>query len=106
MITISDIAAEKGKEVLASEGKHQWGFRVFLAGSSCCGPSFGMDLTENPEEGDKAIEKNGLKVFVDKSALPKLEGMEIHYVEQGENSGFVIRGNQPSSCGSSCSSCE
>ncbi len=105
MITISDIAAEKGKQLLESEGKPGWGFRIFLSGSSCCGPSFGMDLIENPIEGDDTVEKNGLKVFIDKNAMPKLEGLEIHFVEEGENSGFVIRGNQPSSCGPSCSSC-
>ena len=27
------------KEILESEGKSEWGFRFYTAGSSCCGPS-------------------------------------------------------------------
>ncbi len=102
MVAISDVAAEKGKEILASEGKTDWGLRIFTAGGGCCGPSFGMDITEHPVEGDETLEKNGMKVFVDKTASEKLNGMEIHFVEEGENSGFIIRGTQPSSCGPGC----
>ncbi len=50
MVAISDVAAEKGKEILASEGKTDWGLRIFTAGGGCCGPSFGMDITEHPVE--------------------------------------------------------
>jgi iron-sulfur cluster assembly accessory protein len=109
MVTISETAATKGKEILTSEGKPDWGLRVYLAGSSCCGPSFGMDLTEQPVDGDNVIEKDGLKVFMDKGASEKLEGMEIHFIDDGKQQGFVIRGDQQSSCdtshGSGCSSC-
>jgi Fe-S cluster assembly iron-binding protein IscA len=96
MITITDFAAEKGKAILTAEGKPEWGLRVYLSGSSCCGPAFGMDLNEHPSEGEKG-------------ASEKLKGMEIHFMDDGEQQGFVIRGNQPSSCspqeGSGCSSC-
>jgi iron-sulfur cluster assembly accessory protein len=105
VIKISDEAAEKAKEILAAEGKAGSGLRIFLAGSSCCGPSFGMDISDNPDDNDETFEKNGLKVFVDKTASEKLNGMEIHFVSEGDQQGFVVRGNTPSSCGPSCSSC-
>jgi iron-sulfur cluster assembly accessory protein len=107
MVMLSDSAIEKSKQILSAEGKPEWGLRIFIAGNSCCGPSFGMDINEHPMENDEIIEKNGLKVFVDKNAAEKLNGMEIHFAESGENSGFIIRGNQPSSCSpdSGCSSC-
>jgi iron-sulfur cluster assembly accessory protein len=107
MVKISDTAAEKGKQILTAEGKSEWGLRVFLAGSSCCGPSFGMDINEGPTDGDNVVEKNGLKVFLDKGALEKLEGMEIDFIDDGQQQGFVIKGGQqPSgSHGSGCSSC-
>ena len=73
MLKISDIAAEKAKEILKAEGKEGWGLRVFIHGSGCCGPSYGMDLDENPAEGDETVEKNGLKVFVDKDASASLK---------------------------------
>ncbi|PKL52322.1 MAG: iron-sulfur cluster assembly accessory protein [Nitrospira bacterium HGW-Nitrospira-1] len=108
MLKISDTAAEKTKEILKAEGKEGWGLRVFIHGSGCCGPSYGMDLNENASEGDKIIEKNGLKVFVDKEAAEKLGNKEIDYIKNEQGEGFVINGNEPpaaSSCGSGCKSC-
>jgi iron-sulfur cluster assembly accessory protein len=102
MLKISDAAAEKGKQILTIEGKPDWGLRVYVAGSGCCGPSFGMDINEHPSEGDEVIEKKGLKVFVEKQAGEKLDGMELDFVESGENSGFVLKGKQNPSCGPGC----
>lgn len=103
-MTISDTAAEKGKEILSAEGKSHGGLRVYMAGGGCCGPSFGMDINEAPMEGDEVIEKNGLKVFVDKAATEKLKDLEIDFVTEGENQGFVIRNPYPPSCGPGCGS--
>ena len=106
MVNISDAALDKAKEILNSEGKADWAFRFYTAGRSCCGPSYGIDIVENPEEEDQIIEKDGVKVFVDKTASESLSGMEIHYVVDGEREGFVINNPNPSSsCGPGCSSC-
>ncbi|GBE04943.1 iron-binding protein IscA [bacterium BMS3Abin10] len=106
MFKITDLAVEKAKHILSVEGKTGWGFRVFMAGSSCCGPSFGMDIAENPTDGDKVVEKDGLKVFLAKDASEKLDSMGIDFVDKGQQQGFVITGGQPSSCstehGGSC----
>ena len=102
MVKISDEAAEKGKQILNVERKTEWGLRIYTAGSSCCGPSFGMDINEHPAEGDEVIEKNGLRVFIDKTASEKLDGMELHYIEEGDSAGFVLKGGQQSSGGSAC----
>ncbi len=105
MVTISDVAVEEARKILSMEGKSHWGLRVYLAGSSCCGPSFGMDINEHPAEGDEIIEKDGLKVFIDKTASEKLNGMEIHFVNEGAQQGFTITNkNQPPSCGPECGS--
>ena len=104
MLKISDIAAEKAKEILKAEGKEGWGLRVFIHGSGCCGPSYGMDLDEKASEGDETIEKNGLKVFVDKDASASLSSKEIDFIKTEQGEGFVINGDEPPSKGSSCSS--
>lgn len=107
MITISDVAIEKAKEILEAEGKTEHGLRFYTAGSSCCGPSFGIDIVENPEAGDDVIEKDGLKVFVDKAASEKLDGMELHFIDDGEKQGFTLTGNPPaSSCAPGDSGCK
>ena len=107
MVNISDAAASKSKEILEAEGKAGWGFRFFTAGSSCCGPSYGIDIVENAVDGDKTLEKGGVKFFIDAPTLDSLKGMEIHFIDEGDKQGFVINNPNPTtppSCGSSCGS--
>jgi iron-sulfur cluster assembly accessory protein len=106
VITISDAAVEKAKQILAAEEKADWGLRVYTVGGGCCGPSYGMDIDEKPGDNDDVMEKNGLKVFVDKDTSKKLEGMNIDFIDDGEKQGFVITGGSAPSCGPSCTSCE
>lgn len=103
MITITDLAAEKLKKVLDEEGKSHWGIRLYIAGGGCCA-SYGLDLAENSSENDKVIEKNGIRLFVDKESMPAVSGMTIDYVDDGMRQGFILSGGQ-SSCGPSCTSC-
>ncbi|MDO8747388.1 MAG: iron-sulfur cluster assembly accessory protein [Thermodesulfovibrionales bacterium] len=105
MITITDVAAEKAKQILTTEGKADWGLRVYTAGGGCCGPSYGMDIDEKPGDNDDVVEKNGIKVFVDKDTSKKLEGMNIDFIDDGEKQGFVITGGSAPSCSPSCTSC-
>lgn len=103
MLTVSDTAAEKSKEILNAEGKEAWGLRFYTAGSSCCGPSYGIDIVEEPVDGDEVIEKNGTRFFIDKEAVKTLKGMTIDFIDDGERQGFVLTGGQ-SSCGPGCGS--
>lgn len=104
MITITDSATEKIKKILSVEGKPTWGLRVYIEEGGCCGPSYGMDLDENPGKDDEIIEKNGLRVFMDKKTFAQLKDMEIDFINDGEQSGFVLKGG-PSACDSGCSTC-
>jgi iron-sulfur cluster assembly accessory protein len=106
VVTITDIAAEKAKEILISEGKEHCGLRIFTdSEGGCCGVSYGIDIDESPVEGDQVLEKNGLKLFIDTLTSRRLTGMEIDFVDNEEGSGFVIKGGGYS-CGHGCSSCE
>lgn len=106
MLKISETAAVKAKEILKSEGKEGWGLRVFVHGSGCCGPSYGLDLDEKASEGDETVENHGLKVFMNKETSESLCNKEIDYVKTEQGEGFVINGgNEAPSCGSGCKSC-
>lgn len=104
MVTITDIAAEKAKEILSEEGKSAWGLRFYMAGSSCCGPSYGIDIVETPGENDKVIEKNGLRVFIDSETFEKITGMKFDYIQESDREGFVLTGGEAPSCGPGCGS--
>jgi iron-sulfur cluster assembly protein len=105
VFTITEKAAERAQFFLAQEGKAGWGMKIFQAGGSCCGPSFGIDLVENPAEGDEIFEQDGLKVFIDKDCSPLLADKQLDYYEQGDSVGFVLNGGEEQpSCGD-CSGC-
>jgi Fe-S cluster assembly iron-binding protein IscA len=61
-----------------------------------------MDIAKAAQAGDTTIELNGLKIFLEERANGMLMNTSIDFQE---NQGFVLSGMQPSSCGSSCSSC-
>ncbi|MCL0038136.1 iron-sulfur cluster assembly accessory protein [Thermodesulfovibrionales bacterium] len=105
MMVITDRAAEKAIAILAAEGKDDWGLRVYNDGDGCSGISCGLDIDESPTADDEVIEKNGLRVFVDKNTLSHLSGMQLDYHDSGEKEGFIISGSDASSCRSSCRSC-
>ncbi len=108
VLKISEVAAEKAKEILKAEGKEGWGLRIFIHGSGCCGPSYGMDIDENAADGDQTVETNGLKVFCDNEAFASLSDKEMDFIRTEQGEGFVINnlGGAAPSCGSGCSGCE
>ena len=59
-----------------------------------------MDIAKNAMVGDTTLELHGLKVFLEERANAMLSGTSIDF---HEDQGFVLKGMQPSSCGSSCS---
>lgn len=105
VITISDKAVDKAKAILTAEGKDSWGLKIYNAGQGCCGPSYGLDLQEQPSSDDQVIEKDGLRVFVDRQSSEGLTGMELDYYSDGEREGFILTGGTPPSCSSGCSTC-
>jgi len=103
-MTITEKAAEKAKAILEVEGKDNWGIRIFVAGESCCGPSYGLDLQEEQRPDDEVVEKNGLKVFMDNQTLETLTGRQFDYYVGEEGEGFIFTGGV-SACGAGVSAC-
>jgi Fe-S cluster assembly iron-binding protein IscA len=61
-----------------------------------------MDIAKAALTGDTTLELQGLKLFLEERANEMLTSTSIDFQEA---QGFVLTGMQPSSCGSSCSSC-
>jgi iron-sulfur cluster assembly protein len=90
MLTITEKAAGRAREVLAEKGFPQGGLRVFVVGGGCAGYQYGMALTQHAEQDDLVVEQQGLKLVVDPESAPLLEGAEIDYVDDLMRSGFTI----------------
>jgi iron-sulfur cluster assembly accessory protein len=103
-MTITDKAAEKVKKILTDEGKENYGIRIYIAGMGCCGPSYGLNIQEEQMPNDEVIEKNGLKVYMDKETRESLTGREFDYYVGKEGEGFIFTGGV-SACGTGDSAC-
>ncbi len=105
MITITDTASAKVKELLESEGKRGHALRVFVRGVSCSGPAYGMALDDTTRADDTVAEYSGIKILVDPQSAQYVEGAEIDWVESLMGKGFQV--NSPNAaqgggCGPGC----
>lgn len=100
MITVTDHAIAKLKELLAQQEEPNLCFRVFITQGGCDGFSYGMTFDSAPEADDEVIERGGVRVLVDKSSSRLLQGAEIDYISSVTTTGFAIRNpNAVSTCG-------
>ncbi len=102
MITISDIAAEKIKEILKTEGLPNHALRVSATGGGCCGPSYEIMIDEKSGDGDTVVEKSGAKLFVDAATAKALDGAELGFIEDERGTGFVLGFPNGAPAGGSC----
>lgn len=100
MITVTETAIEKIKELLATEGSPSMFLRVGVKAGGCSGFSYGMGFDEEQHETDQEFDFQGLKVRVDSESVKYLYGVRIDYKESGMGGGFTIDNpNAIASCG-------
>ncbi len=102
MITISEVAADKIKEILNAEGVPNHGLRVSAAGGGCCGPSYEIMIDDKAGDGDTIVEKNGAKLFVDAATSKTLDGAELGFISDERGEGFVLGFPNGAPAGGSC----
>src|SRR5213594_68729 len=100
MLTMTDVAATKAKELFAEKGLgSEGGLRVFVVGGGCSGYQYGMALAREMDEEDMVVEYSGVRLVVDPDSAPLLEGAEIDYVDDLMKAGFTIHNpNAVKSC--------
>ncbi|MCD1259789.1 iron-sulfur cluster assembly accessory protein [Paenibacillus athensensis] len=100
MITISDSASDKIKEMLAEQQLPNLFLRIGVKEGGCSGFSYGMGFDDDQKVEDKVMELQGLKVVVDGDSLKYLNGLEIDYKDSGMGGGFTIHNpNAIATCG-------
>ncbi len=100
MITLTENAVVKIKDILAEENNPDIRLRVFVQGGGCSGFSYGFTLDEMQNEDDFVIEQSGLAVLVDAMSSQYLQGADVDYREDITGSQFVIKNpNAQSTCG-------
>jgi iron-sulfur cluster insertion protein len=100
LITVTEAAAAKIRELLTEEGKSESGLRVFVQGGGCSGFQYGLMIEEGGGVGDQLFESNGVKLFVDPVSISYLKGAEVDFVDTITGGGFTIKNpNATSTCG-------
>ena len=99
-ITLTPRAAKKYLSILEEEEKEGWGLRFGDKPAGCSGFEYVLDYAEKALEDDEVYSSEGIEIFIDKSAVTRLLGSEIDYVDGLMGSGFkVTNPNVSTACG-------
>ena len=100
MLTLTDSATEKIKDLLAEENNPALNLRVFVQGGGCSGFQYGFTFDDEVNDDDFVLEFNGVKLLVDSASGMYLQGATINYKDELMSSSFVIENpNAQSTCG-------
>ena len=105
-IIVTANAARKVKALIKDEGNDALKLRVYVTGGGCSGFQYGFTFDESINEGDTAIEKDGVTFLIDPMSYQYLVGAELDFKEDLQGAQFVIRNPNASTtcgCGSSFS---
>tara|TARA_B100000427_G_C15465376_1_gene576001 strand:- start:674 stop:1009 length:336 start_codon:yes stop_codon:yes gene_type:complete len=100
IISLSENAANRIKEIMLSSEKNSIGVRVGVKSGGCAGMSYVMEYADEANPNDELIEDKGVKVFIDSAAVMYLLGTEMDYKKEEFTSSFVFNNpNETERCG-------
>lgn len=101
MITLTDTAAIKVKDLLAEEAEESLALRVAVRPGGCSGYSYEMFFDSDVADDDLSAEYGeGVRVVVDPSSAQLLTGATLDYKDGLQQAGFSIDNpNAQSTCG-------
>jgi len=99
MITLTDAAASKVKQLLDEEGGN-FALRVAVKPGGCSGFSYDMFFDSDVSPDDQTLERDGVRVVVDAESSILLAGASLDYQDGLQEAGFKITNpNASRSCG-------
>ena len=100
VITITEAAARRARQILAKSDKPVLGLRVGIKTRGCSGLSYFVEYAEERKKFEDVVEDKGVKIFIDPAATMFLLGSEMDYVEEQFQTGFVFKNpNEKGRCG-------
>ena len=100
VITLSDNAANRIKEIISNDETKSVGVRVGVKSGGCAGMSYVMEYAKEINPTDEIIEDKGVKVFIDPSAIMYILGTEMDYKKEQFSSTFIFKNpNETERCG-------
>jgi iron-sulfur cluster assembly accessory protein len=100
VITLTENAASKVKNLMEAEGTPELALRVAVRPGGCSGFSYEMFFDTDVAEEDRLADFSGVKVVVDPSSAMLLEGATLDYKDGLQEAGFAIDNpNAQKTCG-------
>ena len=100
MITLTDTAATKVKDLIEAEGEPNLALRVAVRPGGCSGFSYEMFFDTDVADDDNLVDYSGVRVVVDPSSAELLQGATLDYKDGLQGAGFAIDNpNAQRTCG-------
>ncbi|MEZ5087690.1 MAG: iron-sulfur cluster assembly accessory protein [Tessaracoccus sp.] len=97
-VTLTDVAVQKVRSLLDSEGRDDLLLRIAVQPGGCSGLRYQLYFDDRQLDGDVARDYEGVVVVTDKMSAPYLGGASIDFVDTIEKQGFTI--DNPNASGS------
>ena len=98
-ISLSDAAAQQVKKCLAERGRGL-GIRLIVQSSECSGFTYNLAFVDEAYDFDLVFVNHGASVYIDPKSHLFLDGTEIDFSINGDESGFVVNNpNVKNRCG-------
>ncbi|MBL4801291.1 MAG: iron-sulfur cluster assembly accessory protein [Emcibacter sp.] len=100
VITITDTAAVRIKEIMSNRGTSCLGVRLGTSTKGCNGLSYTVNYVDEIDPSDEKIEDKGVTLYVDAMSLIYLLGSVMDYKDEKFQSGFTFTNpNEKGRCG-------
>ena len=100
VVTLTERAAERVREIMAKAEKPYAGLRVGVKNGGCAGQEYVLEYAEEAGPLDEVVEDKGVTILVEPKAVLFLIGTEIDYVTTKLSAKFVFRNpHETDACG-------
>jgi iron-sulfur cluster assembly protein len=100
VVSLSDAAAARVREIMDRAEKPYAGLRVGVKNGGCAGQEYVLEYAADAGPLDEVIQDKGVTILVDPKAVLFLIGTEIDYEVSKLSAKFVFRNpNQTDACG-------
>jgi len=100
VVTLTEAAAARVREIMAAAERPYIGLRVGVKNGGCAGQEYVVEYAESAGPLDEVVEDKGATILIEPSAILFLIGSEIDYETTRLASRFVFRNpNETDACG-------
>ena len=100
VVTLTDAAAERVREIMANAETSYVGLRIGVKNGGCAGQEYTFEYAKEKGPIDEVVEDKGVTILIEPKAVLFLIGAEIDYETTRLASKFVFRTpNETDACG-------